>query len=341
MRGCCAWNRSPVEEARDLLIRRLGDGRVEAEPDATGELIGLCARLPLALSVAAAYAAIRPDFPLAALAGQFRSRGLDLLDTGDAETTARTVFESSYCHLSAPAARAFRLLGLHPGPDISLPAAASLTAAAAGDTRKVLDELTRAHLMTEHQPDRFMFHDLLRDYAADLAQRLDPEADRRVAVHRVLDYYLHTAAAPPVRFSPYKSALKSALRLPPPVPGVTPAELADKYQSLAWFEAEAPVLLALAHYAAGHGFDQHAWGIPWALTSYLNRRGRRHDYVVVCQIALAAAERLANRWAMAQTHRDLAHAHALIADYETARLHAGQALELFRELQDRKAKRSC
>lgn len=321
------------DEARDLLTRRLGTDRVEREPDAAGELIRLCARLPLALSVAAANAATHADFSLATLVGQFRNRGLDLLDTGDANTTARTVFARSYCHLSEPAARAFRLLGIHPGPDISLPAAASLTAVAAEETRKALDELARAHLIEEHRPDRFTFHDLLRAYAAELAERLDPEADRRAAVHRVLDHYLHTAAAPPVRFSPYKSAL----RLPPPMPGVTPTDLTDKYQAMAWFEAEAPVLLALTYYAAGHGFDEHAWGIPWAMTSYLNRSGRRYDYVATCRIALAAAERLADKWAMAQLNRDLAHAHALIADYDTARLHACRSLELFRELQDRES----
>ena len=115
------------DEALELLASRLGAGRVEREPQAADELSTLCARLPLALSVAAAHAEMRPGFPLEALTSEFRSRGLDLLETGDPATTMRTVFFQSYQHLSDDTARVFRLLGLLPGPDISVLAAASLT----------------------------------------------------------------------------------------------------------------------------------------------------------------------------------------------------------------------
>jgi len=123
---------------------------------------------------------MRPGFPLAALAGEFRSRGLDLLETGDSATTMRTVFFQSYQHLSDDTARVFRLMGLLPGPDISVLAAGSLAGVAAEKVYRALAELARAHLAEEHLPGRFRFHDLLRAYAA---------------VHRVLDHYLHTAVA--------------------------------------------------------------------------------------------------------------------------------------------------
>jgi hypothetical protein len=191
-------------EARELLGRRLGPERVEWESKAADELIRLCAGLPLALSVAAAYAAVHPDFPLAALTREFRSRGLDLLDTGDPATTTRSVFARSYDNLSDHAALMFRLLGIQPGPDISLPAAASLSAMTADQARKAIDELTRAHLLEEHRPGRFTCHALLRAYAAEQAQRLDSEAERKAAAHRVLDYYLHTAISASTRFRQYR-----------------------------------------------------------------------------------------------------------------------------------------
>ena len=184
-----------MEEARDLLKRRLGSARIQAEPQAAEELIGLCARLPLALSVGAAYAAAHPDFPLATIASEFRSRGLDLLDTGDASTTTRTVFAQSYHHLSEDAARMFRLLGIHPGPDIGLLAAGSLAAVPVDHARKALDELARAYLVVEHQPGRFTFHDLLRAYAAEQARVQESPDGLEEAVRRLLDYYMRAMHA--------------------------------------------------------------------------------------------------------------------------------------------------
>ena len=104
------------------------------------------------------------------------------------------MFSWSYRALTAPAARMFRLLGLHPGPDITTAAAASLAAIPPGQARALLTELTRAHLLAEHAPGRYTFHDLLRAYASELASAQDGPADRDAAVHRLLDHYLHTAS---------------------------------------------------------------------------------------------------------------------------------------------------
>src|SRR4029453_15040397 len=117
--------------AHDLLAPRLGAERVAAEPDAVAQIIAACARLPLALAIAAARAQ-QTNFPLAALPAGLADhlgqagRRLDALDAGDPTTQVRAVFSWSYAALTPSAARLFRLLGLHPGPDISTPAAASL-----------------------------------------------------------------------------------------------------------------------------------------------------------------------------------------------------------------------
>jgi tetratricopeptide (TPR) repeat protein len=320
-------------EAHEMFARRLGQDRVKAEPDAVDEIIESCARLPLALGVAVGRAASRPRRPLAELAAELRdARGrLDALGADDAATDMRAVLSWSYNQLSEPAARMFRLLGGHPGPDISLSAAASLAGMARSDAGVALRELARTHMVTEHQPARFTFHDLLRAYAADQAERYDPETERQAAMHRVLDHYLHTAIAASQRFSPHRPPL----RLIQARPGVLPADAADKEQAMAWFDAETPVLLALVAYAGANGFDTHAWQLPWTLGPFFNRRSRWRDYAATQQTALAAALRLDDTLALAHTHYLLGNAQGHMGDYDAAGSNVRQALDLFRELGDR------
>jgi DNA-binding SARP family transcriptional activator/tetratricopeptide (TPR) repeat protein len=320
-------------EAYEMLSRRLGPDRVAAEPAAADEIIAACARLPLALGIAVGRAAGRPKRPLTELAAELHdARGrLDALEADDAVTNVRAVLSWSYDQLSEPAARMFRLLGVHPGPDISLSAAASLAGMPRAAAGTALRELTRTHMVAEYLPARFTFHDLLRAYAADQAERHDPEPERRAAAHRVLDHYLHTAMAASNRFSPFRSALPPA----GPQPGVLPADLTDKDQAMTWFDAEAPVLLALIAYADANQFDAHAWQIPWALGPFFNRRGRWQDYTATQQTALAAATRLGDTLALAHAHHLLGHVQSQTGAYADADPNFRRALDLFRELGDR------
>jgi hypothetical protein len=168
------------DEAVQLLTARIGASRAAAEPDAMDEIAALCAGLPLALAVAAARAAARPGFPLTELAAELRGADdrLDALDAGDPAVNVRAVFSWSYRQLSPEPARMFRLLGLHPDPDISVPAAASLAAVDEPHAHRLLRELTHDCLITEHMPGRYAFHGLLRAYAADKARECDSEPDR-------------------------------------------------------------------------------------------------------------------------------------------------------------------
>jgi DNA-binding SARP family transcriptional activator/tetratricopeptide (TPR) repeat protein len=320
-------------EAHEMLARRLGRDRVAAEPGAADEIIEACAGLPLALSIAAGRAASRPKRPLTELAAELHdARGrLDALEVGDAVTNVRAVLSWSYDQLSEPAARMFRLLGVHPGPDISLSAAASLAGMARPEAGAALRELTRTHMVAEYLSARFTFHDLLRAYAADQAERRDPEPELRAAAHRVLDHYLHTAMAAARRFSP----LRSQLQLTTPQPGVLPADVVDKDQAMAWFDAEVPVLLALIAYADANGFDTYAWQIPWTLGPFFNRRGRWRDYIASQETALAAARRLGDTLALAHAHHLLGHVQSQVGEYDAADPNFRKALDLFRELGDR------
>jgi len=323
-----------MEEARDLLSRRLGSGRIRAEPQAAEELIGLWARLPLALSVGAAYAAAHPDFPLATIASEFRSRGLDLLDTGDAATTARTVFAQSYHHLSEDAGRMFRLLGVHPGPDIGLPAAASLAAVPVDHARKALDELARAYLVVEHQPGRFTFHDLLRAYAAEQARMQESSDGLEEAVRRLLDYYLRAMHAGELLVYPARLKVK----LPPLVPGSLAEDFSTHEQALAFCRTERHVVQALVTNAAERGgFDAYCWQIPRAMAPLLARDSLWHDYLASQRIALAAAQNLGDLLGLGHAHYEFAHACALLGDVAESGAHLEQALEQFRALGDRTA----
>ncbi|HTX28915.1 MAG TPA: BTAD domain-containing putative transcriptional regulator [Streptosporangiaceae bacterium] len=320
-------------EAREMLARRLGRDRVAAEPEAADEIIEECARLPLALSIAVGRAAGRARHSLADLAAELRDAkgSLDALEAGDAATDMKVVLSWSYDQLSEPAARMFRLLGVHPGPDISSSAAASLAGMPRAKASAALRELSRTHMVAEYLPGRFAFHNLLRAYAADLAERRDTEQDRHAAAHRMLDHYLHTAMAASQLFSPGRLAPRVAA----PQPGVLPGDMADKEQAMAWFDAEHPVLIALIRYAYDNGFDSHAWQIPWSLGLFFNRRGWWRSYVASQETALRAAQRLGDPLAQAHAHYLLGHALANTDDYAAADPNVHRALDLFRELGDR------
>ena len=324
-------------EAHQLLERRLGPDRLSAEPIPARQMADLCGRLPLALSIVAARAVTHPQFSLTDLAAELRNSQecLDAFEGGDPAANPRAVFSWSYQQLSTAAARMFRTFGMYPGPDITVPAAASMAGVSIAAARSALAELAWSHLITEHVPGRFTFHDLLRAYAieqaAGQARAHDHDDEHRAAMHRVLDHYLHTAMAASHRFSSFRSPLQ----LTSPLPGVLPADLTDKERAMAWFDAEAPVLLALIGYADTHRFDSHAWQIPWTLGPFFNRRGRWQDYTATQQIALAAATRLDDTLALAHAHHLLGHVQSQTGAYEAADPNFRRALDEFRELGDR------
>jgi DNA-binding SARP family transcriptional activator len=307
-------------EAGDLLERRLGQERTAAEPAAVTELAGLCARLPLALSVAAARAAARPGLPLAELAGELRGTRarLDGLRTDDAATDVRTVFSWSYGQLSRPAARLFRLLGVHPGPDITVPAAASLAALPLDAARSALTELAWAHLITEHLPGRYAFHDLLRAYAAEQAEARDTGDARRAALHRALDHYLHTAYAASRLMNPHRDQIT----LCPARPQVRAQQVTALDQALDWFEAEWRVLLGAVALAVSEGFPDHTWQLFWAMATFLFRKGYLGEMVAAGQSALIAARQLGDLGGEAAVRRHLGRAQTVLGAGDEGGEHA-------------------
>jgi len=308
----------PPAEAHDLLTRRIGMARAAAEPEAVTEISTLCARLPLALAIVAARAVMNPGFSLASLAAELRGADgpathdqqrpagdlLDVLEAGDAAVSLRAVFSWSYLTLDPPAARLFRLLGLHPGPHVTVVAAASLLGEPVSRARSLLATLARAHLLVEPAPGRYTAHDLLRAYARELVHTVDTEDSRHAAVGRMLDHHLHTAS----RADRLLRLQRPSPVAPDPVPDrVTVAEVRTERQAIDWFSTEYMVLHALVEQAARAGFDRHACRLADMLTSTMWQGGARWlGDVCVYETALASARRLGEPYELGHSHRALA-----------------------------------
>ncbi|GAA2282194.1 XRE family transcriptional regulator [Streptomyces ruber] len=263
----------PVDDAQALLRRLIGS-RVEAEPQATATLAELCRRLPLALRLAAELAAARPHHSLTALATELadRQRRLDLL-AADEEVGAgvRTVFSWSYQRLPADAARAFRMLALHPGPDWNAHATAALTHTSLDTARRLLDQLARAHLIQPTGPDRYTMHDLLHAYAAELTITTDPEGDRHIALTRLFDHYLTTATTATTSLGHHRIDQRPRLFHLTPVSPAPPVDAPDTART--WLDAERANLVAVCAHAARHGWHHHALDLAATLFRHLDIGG--------------------------------------------------------------------
>ena len=311
-------------DARELLDRRLGAPRSEAQADAVDELVRLCSGLPLALSIAAARAAGRPDRLVSLVSDLRRERDrLAALNAGDQVTDVRAVFSWSLRELDDRAAWMFRVLGLHPGPEVSVSAAASMAGCSRADARRALDDLAEAHLLTESSPGRYAMHDLLLSYAAEQASEL-PDTHRRAAVRAMMDHYLHSGFAATQRLEPRRHPIA----LGSPAPGVAIETLADAKEALAWLQRETTVLVAVARRAAELGFDTDAWQIPWTCQQFLHQSGRWQELISSLLTALSAARRTGDQEGQAHMHAGLGLAYSRLRAFDEAQAHLTDALAL-------------
>ncbi|MFI8228374.1 BTAD domain-containing putative transcriptional regulator [Streptomyces sp. NPDC085900] len=318
--------------ARAFLARRLGAARLVGEDRAIDEITELCAGLPLALACVAARAAAHPHFPLSAVAAELRAAhgSLDAFSRTDTAANVGAVFSWSLAAVSPGAARLYRLLGLHPGPDVSAPAAAALAGLPVREARRLLAELAGVHLASEHAPGRYSLHDLLRAHAAELVEAERPEDEREAAVDRLYAYFLHTAHAADRILAPHADP-------PPPGPppaGVAAEPLADDREALAWLTAEYPVLLAVLDGAARSGRDRLVCLLAWSLEPFFDRRGHWHDGMAAQRTALASAVRLSDPGWEARGLLGLARAEGRLGLHDHSLPRLRRALELFTALGD-------
>jgi tetratricopeptide (TPR) repeat protein/transcriptional regulator with XRE-family HTH domain len=319
---------SPMDtaEARELLTLRLTRQRMATVDDTSVDrLIERCERLPIALALVAARLAANPALTFDGLTAEIDdpARALDGLAVGDLSTDLRAVFSWSYRRLSPPAARLFRLLAVHPGPDISVEAAASLAGVAR--VRPLLDELVRTHLVREHRPGRYEFHDLLRAYAAELAEAREPAADRTGALLRALDHYVRTAAACARLLLPHRDEVS----VPDAPPAVVTAFPADRDAAMEWFTTEHQALLAMLDVATELRFDAYVG--PWcqAFLSFATLRGHWRDELRGHRATLTVEERRGDLAGQARGHLGIAVVQLRLTEHADAERHLRLALDLF------------
>ncbi|WP_370384323.1 tetratricopeptide repeat protein [Catenulispora sp. GAS73] len=328
-------DRLPVEESRELLGRLVGDQRVLAEPDACGELVRLCAGLPLALRIVAERIASRPRASLAELVEDLQDVGrtLDVLDaTGDPLTDVRSVFSWSYRALSEPAARLFRLLGLCPGPDIDAHGAAAAAGVPVAEARGLLDHLADTYLLQRGVGGRYGMHDLLRAYARELACATETAGQRHVALTGLFDWLLATTNASMDLINPHRRTMPD----PTPTALSTPLRFDDVDAAGAWLEAEHAVLVAAVRLGTQDEWPVHAWQLAHSLWMFFYTRRYLDSWFGTLADAMAAAERLDDRFAQAELQHLLGIAYDATARYETALEHFQQALTLRRAVGDRR-----
>ena len=261
------------------------------------ELAGACAYLPLALRIAAAQLIGSPHQTVRAFVAELGEAGSAALHA-DADTAVGTAFGYSYRRLPLDARRMFRLLGLLPGPDCTLDAAAALAGTDPALARPVVSTLSAAHLLTEHARGRFSFHDLLRRYARERAEAEDGAADRAAALARLYDWYLTAVDAAARELYPEKVRV--------PYAPSTVYSFADHREALAWLEAERHTLAAAVRYAARTGLAGPAWRLADQLRGYYWTRVYLVDWLAVAQDGMAAATADGDPVALASAHLNLA-----------------------------------
>jgi tetratricopeptide (TPR) repeat protein/transcriptional regulator with XRE-family HTH domain len=316
----------PALEALALLRALIG-ARVDAEPRAAEALALLCACLPLALRIAAELAITRPVVPLADLVAELATRQLDLLQTYDDQYAGvRAVFSWSSRHLDAETARAFRLLGLHPGLDFDSYAAAALIGGGLAEARRLLDRLARACLVQVTASDRWNMHDLLRSYSRELCAAQDGTREQRLALTRLFDHYLHASSTAIDSLFPAEGSRRPRVRQP-----ATPGpELAGE-AALAWLDAERANLVAMAGHAAEHGWPGHAAQLAAILYRYLDVGGYFGEAADIHTQARQAAALAGDRDAEAEALTNLGVVELRQDRYEQATAYLNQALALRRQ----------
>ncbi|WP_214325727.1 AfsR/SARP family transcriptional regulator [Nonomuraea sediminis] len=313
----------PLPDAAALFTGIVGE-RADTEPDAVAEVLLLCGFLPLAVRIAATRLRHRPRWSVAHLAERLRDERRRLAELARSERGVAAAFTLSYRQLTADQQRLFRLLGLHPGRDLEPYAAAALADLSVECTEDLLEDLLDAHMLQQRAFGRYVFHDLLRQYAAQLAAEQEPPHVAHAALTRLLDHQLTTAAAAMDVLYPDSAHRRPRIeRSAPPVP------LHDAARALAWLDAErANLVLAADHDAP------HTCLLATTLYRYLYDHAHHDDALALYGKALQAARRRQDPAGEGRALTDLGWVHQVQGNHDVAREHFDRALAACRTAED-------
>ncbi|MFI8189722.1 BTAD domain-containing putative transcriptional regulator [Streptomyces sp. NPDC085946] len=312
------------EEALALFTTIVGEERVASEREAALDVVAACGFLPLAIRIAASRLAARRTWTVSVLAAKLADerRRLDELQAGD--LAVKATFELGYGQLEPAQARAFRLLGLADGPDISLAAAAAVLDLPQEDTEDLLESLVDTSLLESAAPGRYRFHDLVRLYARACAERDElPPAEREAALSRLLDFYLATAAGVYAMERPGERVLDHLSGTA--YPGLT---FPDRDRALDWLFTEASGLLAAAQQAGAPGMVQRAADLLVVGIDLGESGVSSRQYVMAAKAVISAAREAADAYAEGRARLVLSHLLGISGQFDESRTEAGRALDL-------------
>ena len=305
-------------EAVELLGRIAGPKRVAEEPEAAAAVVRACGFLPLAISLAAARLRTRPSWTVADLAERLHDGDIEAMRIGD--RSLERVFDLSYRSLSEPVRRTFRLLGLFPGRDFSVSAAAALTGSSMAETASIMEDLLDEHLLEQRVPSRYEFHDLIGSYARRCALADETSAEREEALERLLLWYAHSADNATAAIAPL--ADRAVLR-----PSRYRATFESRDQAMDWSRRELHNVIACIHEGRLRGQLELAWQTAGSMWAYL-RVTSMWDVALACfTVGLQAAEDSGDLAGLASMHTDLATRWVRVGDFDRALYHHQRALE--------------
>lgn len=310
-------------DARDLFLSYLGDDGAYAAVDVDA-IVAWSHRMPLALAVVGSRATHDRGRSLPDILRELRARLGDEDADADPYASVSAALGWSASALSEPDRRTFRVLGLHPGPDVDVMAVAALAGISPQDAARSLDALVAVRL-ADRVGARYAVHDVIREYAAATLR-----VDEAVAAHRLLDFYLHSGD----RLATLLRGRRQPMPLDPPAPEVVPVTAEVPVEAIDWFRTEYAVLIRLIPAAAELGFPAYAWRILSTMIDFLDWQGRRADWRDASALAMAAAERSGDRVGLARATRSMGRALVASGLLDEGRRHLDRALDLYVDLDD-------
>jgi DNA-binding SARP family transcriptional activator/tetratricopeptide (TPR) repeat protein len=305
----------PQPDAIALLRHTADESQLAGQPpEILVELVELCGRLPLAIWIAAARLRSHPTWDLSHLTERLKDQQHRLIELAAGQRSVTAALDLSYHDLTSDLQCTYRLLGLHPGPDVDAYATAALVDASLLGADRMLEQLLDARLLQESVPGRYRFHDLTRAHAAQMATRDETERSRRTALDRLLDYYRDsTVAAVDVSY-PFEREHRPQI----PFASTHSPTLSDPISAAAWLDSELPNLLATAKYATEHDSPAHLLQLSTILHWHLRTHGRLHDAVTLHQQALTTARIINNQTGEIEALIGLGHVHRRRGQYAQA-----------------------
>jgi DNA-binding SARP family transcriptional activator len=321
----------PVDDAITLFRRIAGNGSAHDENEIAAA-VRLCGRLPLAIQLAAGRLAQDYSPRLADLVEELSQSSAPLRGTGTATLEVMPAFDLSYRALEPDHQRFFRRLGASPCAQVSLHAAAALGGGTLAEAERALAALIDHHLLARAPAGQFLFHDLIRGYAATLAADEDSRPERRQAVGRLLDYYLYTADQADRVLHPFRRRTPVSVTRPP----AASLALARPEDAAGWLESEWRNILQAAQYAGRHEWKRKCADLTHALAGFVEIRAYWDEAIAAHTLALQACRDLDDPARIAQASLELSEVSQQTGRHEATLTLAEDAVAIYRSLSDRR-----